>query len=120
SMVFLSWPIPFFITTRDVVLRKRLVLVVAAPPDARLVTPFGRAVEPLVHPPEAVDATRIGGIGMVDATVFEHERAHARPLAHVCGHIGATHGRKFGGPIRRRARGHVGAGPLLAVGLQWR
>src|SRR5215475_9663295 len=30
-----------------------LVLVVAAPPDARLVAPSGRAVEPLVHAPEA-------------------------------------------------------------------
>src|SRR5262249_35443633 len=58
-----------------------LVLVVAAPPDARLVPPLGGAVEPLVHAPEAVQSTRIGGIGVVDDAVLEHERAHARPIA---------------------------------------
>src|SRR5206468_6347026 len=58
-----------------------VVLVMAAPPDARLVAPLGRAVEPLVHAPEAVQSARIGGIGVVDDTVLEHERAHARPLA---------------------------------------
>src|SRR5450432_4122160 len=55
------------------------VLVVAAPPDARLVAPLGRAVEPLVHAPEAVESARIGGIGMVDGAVLAHERAQARP-----------------------------------------
>src|SRR5208337_66578 len=42
------------VATRAGVLRKWLVFVVAAPPDARLVTPLGGAVEPLVHAPEAV------------------------------------------------------------------
>src|SRR5260370_5605164 len=43
-----------------------VVLVVAAPPDARLVAAFGGTVEPLVHAPEAVHSARIGGIGVVD------------------------------------------------------
>src|SRR5882672_3726514 len=61
------------------------VLVVAAPPDARLVAPLGAAVEPLVHAPEAVQPARIGGVGVEDDAALEHERAHARPFARVCG-----------------------------------
>jgi hypothetical protein len=38
------------VATRAGLLRKRLVFVVAAPPDARLVAPLGGAVEPLVMP----------------------------------------------------------------------
>src|SRR5881392_1483181 len=73
-----------------------VVLVVAAPPGARLVAPLGGAVEPLVHAPEAVQSARIGGIGVVDDAVLEHERAHARPLARVRGHVGSGHGRELG------------------------
>ncbi len=40
-----------------------VVLVVAAPPDARLVAAPGGAVEPLVHAPEGVHSARVGGIG---------------------------------------------------------
>src|SRR5918996_6098430 len=69
-----------------------VVLVVAAPPDARLVAPLGGAVEPLVHAPEAVHSTRIGGIGVVDDAVLQRERAHARPVAMVGGHVGSAHG----------------------------
>src|SRR5258706_14977412 len=57
-----------------------VVLVVAAPPEARLVAPLGCAVEPLVHAPKAVQSARIGGIGVVDDSVLEHERAHAGRL----------------------------------------
>ena len=43
---------------------------------------------------------------MVDDAVLEHERAHARPLARVRGHVGSGHGRDLGdGPrvdLRRR------------------
>jgi hypothetical protein len=46
------------------------VFVVAPPPDARFVTPLGRAVEPLIHAPEAVQSARIGGIGVVDDAVL--------------------------------------------------
>src|ERR1700737_2486257 len=42
-----------------------VVLVVAEPPDARLVASLGGAVEPLAHAPEAVQSARIGGIGLV-------------------------------------------------------
>src|SRR6202043_1502951 len=55
------------------------VLVVVAPPEARLVAPFRGAVEPLVHAPEAVQSARIGGVAMVDDTILEHKGAHARP-----------------------------------------
>src|ERR1700730_17115458 len=66
------------------------VFVVAAPPRACpcLVASLGGAVEPLVHTPEAVQPTRIGGIVVVDDAVLAHERAHARPIAPVCGHVG--------------------------------
>ena len=50
--------------------RLALVLVVAAPPDADLVAPLGRAVEPLVHAPEAVQSARIRGIGVKDDAVI--------------------------------------------------
>src|SRR4029453_2821841 len=73
-----------------------VVLVVAAPPGAGLVAPPGCAVEPLVHAPEAVQPARIGGIGVVDDAVFERERAHARPLARVRGHVGPGHRRELG------------------------
>src|SRR6266545_4826078 len=76
-----------------------VVLVVAEPPDARLVAPLGGAVEPLVHAPEAVQSAGIGGIGVVDDAVLEHESAHARPLARVRGHVGSGHGSERRGSI---------------------
>src|SRR5206468_1447766 len=68
-----------------------VVLVVAAPPDARLVAPLGGAVEPLVHGPEAVQSARIGGIGVVDDAVLERERAHARPLDRKSTRLNSSH-----------------------------
>ena len=73
-----------------------MVFVVAAPPDAGLVPPFGSPVEPLIHAPEAIQPARVGGISMVDDTVFEHECAHARPLARECSDVGPGGGRDFG------------------------
>src|SRR2546427_6409610 len=90
-----------------------VVLVVAAPPGARLVAPLGCAVEPLVHTPEAVQSARIGGIGVVDDAVLAHERAHARLLARVRGHVGSGHGRELGG----RASESSARGRPLAAGL---
>src|SRR5438552_13673691 len=82
------------VAPRQLRLRSALVvLVVAAPPDVRLVAPLGGAVEPLVHAPEAVQSARIGGIAVVDDAVLQHERAHARPLARVRGRVGSGHGR---------------------------
>src|SRR6202049_4552386 len=72
-----------------------VVVVVAAPPDARLVAPLGGAVEPLVHAPEAVQSARIGGIGMVDDAVLDRERAHTRPVARVRGRVGSACGREL-------------------------
>src|SRR3989442_12562601 len=73
-----------------------VVLVVAAPPQARLVAPLGRAVEPLVHAPEAVQSAGIRGIGVVDDAVLERERAHARRLSRIrCG-VGSNRGRHLG------------------------
>src|SRR5882724_6066300 len=85
-----------------------VVLVMAAEPGARLVAPLGGAVEPLVHAPEAVQSTRIGGIGVVDDAVLERERAHARPLAYVRGHVGSAHGRELTGSVGGGARRYRG------------
>src|SRR5262249_49635640 len=85
------------------------VLVVASPPDARLVPALGCAVEPLVHAPDPVHTARISGIGVVDDTVLEHERAHARPFAMERGRIGPAKGRELrlglrAATLRTRAR----------------
>src|SRR5208337_115178 len=64
----------------------------AAPPDAPFVAPLGGAVEPLVHPPEAIQSTRIGRIGVVDDAVLEHKSAQARTITRVSGHVGSGHG----------------------------
>src|SRR3989454_3098126 len=74
-----------------------VVLVVAAPPEAGLVAPLGRAVEPLVHAPQAVHAARIGGIGVVDHAVLECERAQALPLTDERRPVGAGRGCDLGG-----------------------
>src|SRR5262252_523711 len=76
-----------------------VVLVVAAPPDARLVAPPGCAVEPLLHAPDAVHSARVAGIRVVDDAVVEHECAHARPFARVRGLVGSAHGREGSSPL---------------------
>src|SRR6058998_2519110 len=104
------------VTPRQPRLRSALVvLVVAAPPDARLVAPLGGAVEPLEHAPEAVQSASIGGIGVVDDAVLEHERAHARPLARVRGRVGSGHGRELGDRLRNRRHVHRVAAALVVV-----
>src|SRR5436190_17633353 len=95
--------------------RLALVLIVAAPPDAGLVASLRSAVEPLVHAPQAVQSTGIGGIGVVDNAVIERERAHARPLAYVCVHVGSAHGSELTGPVGRGARRYRADGFLLLV-----
>src|SRR5216684_3048056 len=54
-----------------------VVLVVAAPPDAGLVTTEWRAVEPLVHAPDAVHPALVRRVGVIDDAILERERAHA-------------------------------------------
>src|SRR5688500_13755123 len=44
----------------------------------RVVAPAWRAVEPLVHAPEAAQPARVRRVGVVGDAVLERERAHAR------------------------------------------
>src|SRR5437660_5565 len=98
------------VTPRQPRLRSALVvLVVAAPPDARLVAPLGGAVEPLEHAPEAVHSARIGRIGVVDDAILERERAYAGPLARVCGRVGSRHGRERNSPLAVALPGRLAA-----------
>ena len=91
-----------------------VVLIVAAPPDARLVAPLRCTVKPLVHAPEAVQPACIGGISVVDDAVLERERAHARPLARVRGRVGSGHGRELGDRFHDRRHVHrVPAAPVV-------
>src|SRR6266571_8890012 len=60
-----------------------VVLVMAAPPEPRLVAPLGRAVEPLVHAPEAVHPALVRGVGVIDNPILQHERAHTWPFLPV-------------------------------------
>src|ERR1700688_2013210 len=92
-----------------------VVLVVAATPVAGRGAPPGGAVEPRVRSPEGVQPARIGGITVVNDAVLEHERAQARPLARVGGHVGAGHGSALSGPVGCRPRGYLGA---LAAGFR--
>src|SRR4051794_12956775 len=77
------------------------VLVVATKPEPVLVTPEGRAVEPLVHPPQAVEPTGVRRVRVVDDSVLHYECADPRLLARV--------GRPVGGgecgPVRHRRLG---------------
>src|SRR5207249_7304073 len=86
-----------------------------APPDAGLVAPLGRSIEPLVHSPQTVQSARIGRISMVNDAVLERERAHARPFAYVRVHVGAAHGSELTGPVGCRARRYRGDRFLLFV-----
>src|SRR5229473_3359054 len=81
-----------------------VVLVVAAPPEAGLVATEWRAVEPLVHAPEAVNPALVRRVGVVDDAILERERAHAGPFSPV------------GRPVRSNARRELGdKGTLLAA-----
>ena len=71
------------------------VLVMPPKPGPRFVPPIRRPVEPLVHPPERVEAARVGGVSVVDDAVGEYKCAHARRLAGVSGDVSAGHGRKI-------------------------
>ena len=71
------------------------VLVMPPKPWPRFVPPIRRPVKPLVHPPERVEAARVGGVSVVDDAVGEYECTHARRLAGVSGDVSAGHGRKI-------------------------
>src|SRR3954452_5052503 len=68
------------------------ILIVPAEPDVGLVPPLRRAVEPLVHPPHGVQSAGVAGVGVVNNAVLQRERAHARPLPSIGGHVGAGSG----------------------------
>src|SRR5215203_593955 len=78
------------------------------PPDAGLVPPFGRAIQPLIHAPEAIDSARVSGIRVIESAVLEHERAQAWPFAKVRALIGAGHPCEDGGSVVRILR--IGGG----------
>src|SRR5205823_5168841 len=74
-----------------------VVLVVAAPPEPRLVATPRCAVQPLIHAPQTVHSARIGGIGVVDDAILQHERAQALPLSNERRPVGARSGGDLGG-----------------------
>src|SRR5713101_1143452 len=74
----------------------RLILVVAAPPQAGLVATEWRAVEPLVHTPEAVYPALVRRVGVVHDAVLERERAHAGPFSPVRRPVGSNARREVG------------------------
>src|SRR3954469_14183901 len=76
--------------------RRHFVLVMPAPPDARLVASERGTIEPLVRAPERVQSARIGGVRVVDRAALADERADAGALACVRGHVGPRAGREFG------------------------
>ncbi len=81
-----------------------VVLVVAAVPEAGLVAPAWRAVEPLVHGPEDVQPARVRRVGVVDDAILERERAHAGPFSPV------------GFPVRSNGRRNLGERWTLLAG----
>src|SRR5229473_358902 len=87
-----------------------VVLVVAAPPEAGLVATEWRAVEPLVHAPEAVHPAFVRRVGVVYDAILERERAHAGPFSPVRREVRSNarrplgeHGTLLGGPKVHRA-----------------
>src|SRR5882757_5539636 len=77
--------------------------------------PWG-AIKPLVRSPEGVQPTCVGGIGVIDDAVLDHEGAHARPLARVGRQVGAGHGSALGGPLAAGVRLRIqraAAGPVV-------
>src|SRR5207245_4392607 len=80
------------------------VLVVAFPPDPRLITSFGCAIEPLVCAPEIVQSARIRRIGVVDDAILEHKGTHTRSLTNVRRRIRSAHSCERRSPIWCRAR----------------
>src|SRR5215472_760449 len=93
------------------------ILVVTLPPEARLVASFGCAIEPLIHSPDAIHSTRVGGIGVVDHAILKHECAHTGPLANVRRRVGSAHSGEHRSSIRCRA-GQLR--PFLATCTLWR
>src|SRR3982074_1202911 len=60
-----------------------VVLAGGGPPEPGLVAPEWRAVEPLLHAPEAVQPALVRRVGVVDDAILERERAHTGPFSPV-------------------------------------
>ena len=65
--------------------------------------------------PRGCRAARVGGVGVVDDAVFEHERAHARPLAREGGGIGSGHAPRSRATAPSAPRAAASAWPLAPV-----
>src|SRR5580704_14247182 len=61
------------------------VFIVPPPPGAGFIASLRRTVQPLVHPPYAVQSPREGRVGVVEDTLDQREGAHAGSLARVGG-----------------------------------
>src|SRR5579872_4212969 len=94
-----------------------VVLVVVPHPEAGLVASLGSPVEPRVHAPEGIESARVGGIRVVDNSVFERECAHTGPFADERRCIRSARRRVRRWPIGRRAR-DIGTFPSACP--QWR
>src|SRR5207245_10398956 len=99
----------------------------AAEPDAALVATKWRAVEPLVHAPEAVHPARVRRVRMVYDAVLQRERAHAggfscvrHPVhadAHTIDPVTFLTGFQLGPHVPRADVAFDGSRPLLLLGL---
>src|SRR5262245_41817205 len=97
----------FMMCLRRLLPSRLVVLVMAAPPHPfPLVAPPGRALEPLIQTPEAVQSTRIGGIRVIDDSILEHKRTHARPLTNIRGHVGSCQEGVVGDGVPRHTVRH--------------
>src|SRR5579862_3046695 len=103
------------VAARGGFLRKLLVFVVAAPPDALLVAALRGAVEPLVHAPQDVEAPGIRRIGMVDLALLADERTHAGSIARESRRVGAAAGCELRDGLVDRLCVHRVAGAAIVV-----
>src|ERR1700722_961249 len=91
------------------------IFVMTAEPRPGLVASLRRAIEPLVHAPEAIQSAHIGGIAVVDDAVLDDERAEARPIKRVGRPVGSAHGRQLDDRPWRRSYVHGVPGALVVV-----
>src|SRR5437773_1748375 len=65
------------------------VLVVASQPIAGVVPTLRRAIEPLIHAPQDIQAARVSRVRVMNFSVLERERTHPGGFAGVRGPIRA-------------------------------
>ena len=76
--------------------------------------PLGARSSHWYMPQRIVQSARIGGVGVVDDAILQHEGAHARPFARVGRHVGPGHGGALRGAHRVSSRDEI-AGLSLAI-----